>query len=260
MICYKGKATSSRPQKEGSNYRKQLEELLEEPRRALPQLFLLQYWWVWPCRRSLAVASSFVWIRIRERERERETHTHLHILLLLLLLIIIIIIIMMIMILVMWLPGRGPRPLARAACLRTRGNEKMESLQMILRILISTFQRWSTQTWYFASDRDSADMKAPKGDRHSTICLNPQWKLCLSSAHLCSGSPMVWQSTPKIVPRSRIPRSTSHFSWRWAHQERYATDDAIRIGRLHVDGRSKTPSYTSKGKGRQGIGSFVRYS
>ena len=32
---------------------------------------------------------------------------------------------------------------------------------------------------------------APKGGRHSTICVYPQWKLCLSSAHLCSGSLMV---------------------------------------------------------------------
>ena len=29
---------------------------------------------------------------------------------------------------------------------------------------------------------------APKGGRHSTTCFDPQWKLCLSSAHLCSGS------------------------------------------------------------------------
>ena len=37
---------------------------------------------------------------------------------------------------------------------------------------------------------------APKGGRHFTIFVNPRWKLCLSSAHLGSGSLMVWQSTP----------------------------------------------------------------
>ena len=42
---------------------------------------------------------------------------------------------------------------------------------------------------------------------------HPQWQLCLSSAHLCSGSLMVWNSTPKMVPRSRISRSISHFSY-----------------------------------------------
>ena len=30
-----------------------------------------------------------------------------------------------------------------------------------------------------------------KGGRHSTIFVDPQWKLCLSSAHLCSSSLMV---------------------------------------------------------------------
>ena len=54
---------------------------------------------------------------------------------------------------------------------------------------------------------------APKVARHSTMFVNPQWKLCLSSAHLCSGSLMVWQSTQQMVPRSRIPRSTSHCSY-----------------------------------------------
>ena len=32
---------------------------------------------------------------------------------------------------------------------------------------------------------------APEGGRHSTILVDPQWKLRLSSVHLCSGSPMV---------------------------------------------------------------------
>ena len=41
---------------------------------------------------------------------------------------------------------------------------------------------------------------APKGGRLSTIFVDPQWKLCLSSGHLCSGSLMVWQSTPKSGP------------------------------------------------------------
>ena len=52
---------------------------------------------------------------------------------------------------------------------------------------------------------------APEGGRHSTIFVDPQWKLCSSSAHLRSGSLMVWQPTSKS-DRSRIPRSTSHFS------------------------------------------------
>ena len=38
---------------------------------------------------------------------------------------------------------------------------------------------------------------APKGVRRSTIFVDPRWKLCLSSAHPCSGSLMVWQSSPK---------------------------------------------------------------
>ena len=32
---------------------------------------------------------------------------------------------------------------------------------------------------------------APKGGRHSTTIFNPQWKLGLSSAHLCSGGLVV---------------------------------------------------------------------
>ena len=43
--------------------------------------------------------------------------------------------------------------------------------------------------------------------RHSTIFLFHQM-------HLCSGSLMVWHSThQQLVPRSRIPRSTSRFSY-----------------------------------------------
>ena len=36
--------------------------------------------------------------------------------------------------------------------------------------------------------------------------------------HPCSGSLVIWQSTPKVVPGRRIPRSTSHFSQRETHR------------------------------------------
>ena len=53
--------------------------------------------------------------------------------------------------------------------------------------------------WQSAMTKFRERGSAPKGCRHSTIFVDPQWKLCLSSAHLCSGSLMVRQSAPKSV-------------------------------------------------------------
>ena len=52
---------------------------------------------------------------------------------------------------------------------------------------------------------------APKRGRHSAICF------FFHEVHLCSSSLVVWQSTPTSgVPRSRIPRSTSHWYYCWS--------------------------------------------
>ena len=53
---------------------------------------------------------------------------------------------------------------------------------------------------------------APKGGRHSTTCVNPQWNAACQVS-ICAVAAW-WFDNPhqKVVPRSRIPRSTSHFS------------------------------------------------
>ena len=59
---------------------------------------------------------------------------------------------------------------------------------------------------------------APSGGRCSTTFVDPQCKLCLSSARLCSGSLIVCDNPRQnlqVVPRSQIPRSTSHLSYHY---------------------------------------------
>ena len=59
--------------------------------------------------------------------------------------------------------------------------------------LVEPRASWHSQS---SLDRVGERGSAPKGGRHSTIFVNPQGKLWLSSAHLCNGSLIVCQSIP----------------------------------------------------------------
>ena len=54
---------------------------------------------------------------------------------------------------------------------------------------------------------------APKGGRHSTICVDPRWSSACQ-VPICAEAAWLFDNPhQQVVPRSRIPRSASHFSY-----------------------------------------------